>query len=110
LPGFKVEGGKANFRENWGGKVDFFLVPATYQLPGGGSPTVAALSGSMKAHNKHTSTVPLVRKKKHSADRTHADHCIGSVVLQSGCNYVARCSGLLAAQCSRHDMRNECSL
>jgi hypothetical protein len=24
LPGFEVEGGKTNFLESWGGKVDFF--------------------------------------------------------------------------------------
>jgi hypothetical protein len=25
LSGFEVEGGKTDFRESWGGKVDFFI-------------------------------------------------------------------------------------
>jgi hypothetical protein len=26
LPGFRVDGGKINFRKSWGGKIDFFLL------------------------------------------------------------------------------------
>jgi hypothetical protein len=34
LPGFGVEGGKTDFRESWGGKVDFFLFMVFFHLCG----------------------------------------------------------------------------